>query len=84
MSLKRGPLDDDALQGRPSTKRRASEHEHRPSNGEEPDQLENLSPINESAQTRPLRLDIHEPPLTHWLDDGEKRKILTYFKRIAL
>ena len=85
MSLKRTAVDDHALQGRPSHKRRASkEHKPRPSDAKEPDHLENLSPINESVPTRPLRLDIHEPPLTYWLDEGEKRKILTDSKRITL
>ena len=70
---------------RPSRKRRPSkEHTPHPSNGKEPDHLENLTPIDESAPTLPLRLDIHEPPFADWLDDGEKRKTLADSKRIAL
>ena len=84
MSLKRRAVDDDALQESPSHKRRASkEHKPRPSNGKEPDHLENLSPTNEFAPTLPLRLGIHEPPLTHELDDEEKNKTRSSHKRGA-
>jgi hypothetical protein len=66
---------------RPSLRTPSSKGDNRPSNGEEPDPLENL---NESARTIPLRLNIHEPPLAYWLDDGLQRKILADSKRIAL